>query len=53
MLCSSTEGDDVESEGFWVVDRVGNDHRFCMIRYLNVWVVDRVKVDITGVFGVP
>ena len=35
-----------------MVDRVGNGYRLCALD-LNEWVGDRLRVGITGGFGVP
>ena len=34
------------------MDRVGNGYRLCVLEDPNGWVGDRVRVGITGVFGV-
>ena len=52
-----TEGDIERGERLWndldrVVDRVGNGYRLCALD-LNEWVGDRLRVGITGGFGVP
>ena len=44
-------------ERFWndlgmVVDKVGNGYRLCMLGYLNEWIGERVRVGITGTFGI-
>ena len=51
------EGYGEEKERFWnsldrVVDRVDNGYRLCVQGALNRWVRERVRVDITGCFGV-
>ena len=35
------------------MDKVGNGYRLCLLGDLNGWVGDRVRVGITGTFGVP
>ena len=47
-----------ENERFWsdigrVLGRVGNMYRLCVLGDLNGWVGDKMKVGITGAFGVP
>ena len=36
-----------------VVDTVRNGHKLCVLGDLNGWIGDRVKIGITGAFGVP
>ena len=47
-----------EGDRFWndrerTLDNVGNEYRFCILGYLNGWIGDRTRGDITGAFGVP
>ena len=35
------------------MDRVGNQYILCVLGYLNGWIGDRVRADITGAYGVP
>ena len=60
-MCGSgvepNEGICKERERFWndmdrVVDRVGYGYRLCMLGDLNGWIGDRVRISITGAFGV-
>ena len=58
MVNSPTERDIEERERFWnyldnVVGRVGNSHEAYVLGDLNKQVGDRVRVCITGEFGVP
>ena len=53
VIYGPTEGDVKERERFWNdLDRIGNGYRLCALSDLNGWVGDRVRVGITGGFGV-
>ena len=54
---SPTEGEGAERGKFWndldkVVDRVGNGYKLCVLADLNGLFGDKMRADITAVFGV-
>ena len=54
---SPNEGDGEERERFWndmdrTLDSVENGYRLCIIEDLNGWIGERMRVGITGAFGV-
>ena len=58
MGYDTTDGDGEEKGRFRndldrALDRVANGCRFCLLRYLNGWARVRVRVSLTGAFGVP